>query len=32
MCVFVFLLGGHLVGPTELKFGTEDHIYPWEVI
>ena len=30
MCVF--FIGGHTVGPTELKFGMEDHIYPWEVI
>ena len=30
MCVFS--IGGHTVGPTVLKFGMEDHIYPWEVI
>ena len=30
MCVFS--IGGHTVGPTELKFGMEDHIYPREVI
>ena len=28
----VFSIGGHTVGPTELKFGMEDHIYPREVI
>ena len=32
VCVCVFSIGGHLVGPTELKFGMEDHIYPGEVI
>ena len=26
--VCVFSIGGHTVGPTVLKFGTEDHIYP----
>ena len=25
-------MDGHTVGPTELKFGMEDHIYPWEVL
>ena len=30
MCVFS--IGDHIVGPRELKFGMEDHIYPWEVI
>ena len=30
MCVFS--IGGHTVGPTALKFGMEDHIYPGEVI
>ena len=30
MCVFS--IGGHTVGPTELKFGMEDHIYPRGVI
>ena len=29
MCVF---FTGHTVGPTVLKFGMDDHIYPWEVI
>ena len=28
----VFSIGGHTVGPTELKFGMEDHIYPRGVI
>ena len=28
----MFSIGGHTVGPTELNFGTEDHIYPGEVI
>ena len=28
----VFSIGGHTVGPTELKFGMKDHIYPEEVI
>ena len=28
----VFLIGGHTVGPTVLKFGMEDHICPREVI
>ena len=32
VCVCVFFIGSHTVGPTELKFGMEDHIYPWEVI
>ena len=32
MCVCVFFKGGHTVGPTVLKFGMEDRIYPWEVI
>ena len=32
MCVCVFFIGGHTVGPRVLKFGMEDHIYPWEVI
>ena len=32
MCVCLFSIGGHTVGPTVLKFGTEDHIYPGEVI
>ena len=31
-CVFVFFIGGHTVGPTELKLGMKDHIYPGEVI
>ena len=30
MCVF--FIGSHTVGPRVLKFGMEDHIYPWEVI
>ena len=30
--VCVFSIGGHTVGPTELKFGMEDHIYPRGVI
>ena len=30
MCLFS--IGGHTVGPTVLKFGMEDHIYPREVI
>ena len=30
--VRAFSIGGHNVGPTELKFGMEDHIYPEEVI
>ena len=30
MCLFS--IGGHIVGPTVLKFGMEDHVYPWEVI
>ena len=30
MCVFS--IGGHTVGPTVLKFGMEDHIYPGEVL
>ena len=29
MCVLS--IGGNTVGPKELKFGMEDHIYPWEV-
>ena len=28
----MFFLGGPTAGPTELKFGMKDHIYPWEVI
>ena len=28
----LFSIGGHTVGPTVLKFGMEDHIYPGEVI
>ena len=32
VCVRVLFIGGHTVGPTELKFGMEDHIYHWEVI
>ena len=32
VCVCVFSIGDHTVGPTVLKFGMEDHIYPWEVI
>ena len=32
LCACVFSIGGHTVGPTELKFGMEDHIYPREVI
>ena len=32
VCACVFSIGGHTVGPTELKFGMEDHIYPREVI
>jgi len=32
VCVCLFSIGGHTVGPTELKFGMEDHIYPWEVL
>ena len=31
-CVCVFFIGGHTVGPSVLKFGMEDHIYPREVI
>ena len=27
-----FSIGGYTVEPTELKFGTEDHIYPREVV
>lgn len=30
MCVFS--IGGYTVGPTELKFGMEVHIYPGEVV
>ena len=30
MCVF--FIGGHTVGPTVLKSGMEDHIYPWDRI
>ena len=30
--MYVLSLGGHTVGPTELKFGMEDHIYPREVL
>ena len=25
-------IGGHTIRPIVLKFGMEDHIYPWEVI
>ena len=32
MCVWVLSIDGHTVGPTELKFGMEDHMYPWEVL
>ena len=32
VCVCVLSIGGHTVGPTELKFRMEDHIYPWEVL
>ena len=32
VCVCVLSIDGHTVGPTELKFGMEDHIYPWEVL
>ena len=32
VCVCLFSIGGHTVGPTVLKFGMEDHIYPGEVI
>ena len=28
MCVCVFYIGGHTLGPTVM----DDHIYPWEVI
>ena len=28
----MFFIGDLTVGPTELKFGMEDHIFPWEVI
>ena len=28
----MFFIGGHTVGPTVLKFGMGDYIYPWEVI
>ena len=28
----MFLIGGHTVGPSVLKFGIEDCIYPWDVI
>ena len=31
MCVCV-CIDGHTVGPTELIFGMEDHIYPLEVL
>ena len=30
MCVFS--TGGHTIGPTALKYGMEDHIYPWKAI
>ena len=30
--VYLFSIGSHTVGPTVLKFGMEDHIYPVEVI
>ena len=32
VCFCLFSIGGHIVGPTVLKFGLEDHIYPGEVI
>ena len=32
MCVCLLYIGGHTIRPTVLKFGMEDHIYPWEVI
>ena len=32
VCVCLFSIGGHTVGPTVLKFCIEDRIYPWEVI
>ena len=32
MTVCVLSVGGYTVGPTEPKFGMEDHIYPWEVL
>ena len=41
MLIFIYIIkvtvcissiGGHTVGPTELKFGMEDHIYLWEVL
>ena len=31
-CLCVLSIGGLTIGPTELKLGMEDHIYPWEVI
>ena len=30
MCVF--FIGGYTIRPRVLKFGMENHIYPWEVI
>ena len=30
--MYVLSIGGLTVGPIELKFGMEDHIYPLEVI
>ena len=30
MCVFS--IGSRIVGPIEVKFGMEDHIYPGEVL
>ena len=32
VCVCLFSIGGHTVGPAMLKFDMEDHIYPGEVI
>ena len=32
VCVSLFSLGSHTIGPTVLKFGMGDHIYPVEVI
>ena len=32
MCVCLFSIGGHTVGPRVLKLGMEDLIYPGEVV